>query len=99
MPTADLDPLPVQEIAQHPAAREGELQVQLVHPAHDGEIRRGHRSRQIVDPATADPEQLRLPDNGQSVLAVDHRFALSRPALLSAADKKSLVSVSSPILA
>src|SRR3954471_14777037 len=31
--------------------------------------------------------------------AVDHRFALSRPALLSAPDKKSLVSVSSPILA
>src|SRR3954471_9453096 len=33
------------------------------------------------------------------MVAVDHRFALSRPALLSAPDKKSLVSVSSPILA
>src|SRR3954463_13632647 len=31
--------------------------------------------------------------------AGDHRFALRRPALLSAPDKKSLVSVSSPILA
>jgi hypothetical protein len=33
------------------------------------------------------------------VLAVDHRFALSKPALPSAPDKKSFVSVSSPIFA
>jgi hypothetical protein len=33
------------------------------------------------------------------VLTVDHRFALSNPALLSALSKKSFSSVSSPILA
>ncbi|MHC2279418.1 hypothetical protein ACVME8_006061 [Bradyrhizobium diazoefficiens] len=31
--------------------------------------------------------------------AVDHRFALSRPALVSAPDKKSFSNASSPILA
>src|SRR5437764_8515681 len=34
-----------------------------------------------------------------SEVAIDHRFALSRPALPSAPDKKSFSSVSSPILA
>jgi hypothetical protein len=33
------------------------------------------------------------------VLTVDHRFALSKPALLSALPKKSFPSLSSPILA
>jgi hypothetical protein len=33
------------------------------------------------------------------VLAVDHRFALSKPALVSAPSKKSFSSVNSPILA
>jgi len=33
------------------------------------------------------------------MIAVDHRFALRRPALLSAPDKKPLVNAISPILA
>src|SRR3954447_11918555 len=99
MPATDLDPLLAEKIPQHPAAREGELQVQFVDPAHDGEIGRGHRSGPVVDAAAADPECFGLPGKRQRVRAVDHCFALSRPALLSAADKKSLVSVSSPILA
>src|SRR4051812_517869 len=68
-------------------------------PAHDGQIGRGHRSGQVVDAATTDPERFGLLGDRQIMGAVDHRFALSRPALLSAPDKKSLVSVSSPILA
>src|SRR4029453_6507410 len=99
MPAADTDPFLFEEVAQHPAARERELQMQLVNPAHDGQIGRRHRSGQIVDPATTDPERFGLLGDGQWVRAVDHRFALSRPALLSAPDKKSLVSVSSPIFA
>src|SRR4051812_27345854 len=83
------------------------LQVQLVHSAHDGQIGRGPRSGQVVDAATTDPERFGLLGDRQIMGAVDHRFALSRPALLSAPDKKScprlergsLVSVSSPILA
>ena len=45
------------------------------------------------------PKRLCLLCDRQIVLPVDHRFALSRPALPSAPDKKSLVSVSSPIFA
>src|SRR4051812_34160676 len=99
MPAADVDPLLVEKIPQNAAARKREFEVQLVHPAHDGQIGRRHRSGQVIDAAAADPERLGLLGNGQWVRAVDHRFALSRPALLSAPDKKSLVSVSSPIFA
>src|SRR5215203_6706207 len=99
MAAADLHALGLQEIAQHPAAREREVEMQLVHPAHDGEIGRGHGSRQAVDAAPADVQRLRLAGDGQRVRPVDHRLALSRPALLSAPSKKSFARVSSPILA
>src|SRR3954469_3743587 len=99
MPAADADPLLVEKIPQHAAARKREFEVQLVHPAHDGQIGRRHRSGQVVDAAAADPKYLGLLGDRQMMGAVDHRFALSRPALLSAPDKKSLVSVNSPILA
>src|SRR4051812_48149831 len=99
MAAADLHAFGLQEITQHPAAREWEVEMQLVHPAHDGEIGRRHRSRQVVDAAPADVQSLRLAAHGQTVRSVDHRLALSRPALLSAPSKKSFVRVSSPILA
>ena len=99
MPATNVDPFLFEEVAQHPAARERELKMQLVHSAHDGQIGCGHRSGQVVDTATADPKYFGLLGDRQIMGAVDHRFALSRPALLSAPDKKSLVSVSSPILA
>src|SRR3954462_6403009 len=99
MPAADVDPLLVEKIPQHPAARKREFEVQFVHPAHDGQIGRRHRSGQVVDPATADPKYFGLLGDRQIMAAVDNLFALSRPALRSAPDKKSLVSVSSPILA
>ncbi len=40
-----------------------------------------------------------VPDDGKIVIAVDHRFALNMPALVSAPSKKSFSSVTSPILA
>src|SRR6202041_1534735 len=46
-----------------------------------------------------DPEYLSLSAQWQLVPAVNHRFALSNPALPSAADKKSFSSVNSPIFA
>ena len=58
-----------------------------------------HRPRQVVDAAAADVQNLRLLGDRQIVLTVDHRFALSNPALVSAPSKKSFSSVSSPILA
>src|SRR5271157_2451949 len=73
--------------------------MQRVDPAHDHQFGCRNGSSLIVEIAPAEPEQVRLPGQRQFVFAVDHRFALSRPALLSAPAKKSFSSVSSPILA
>src|ERR1039457_6422125 len=73
--------------------------MQPVETPHDREIGVRHRARQIIDAAAADPQNLRLLRDRQIVLAVDHRFALSNPALVSAPSKKSFSSVNSPILA
>ena len=53
--------------------------------------------QQTIRPA--DAERLGLPGDRQVVLTVDHRLALSNPALVSAPSKKSFSRVSSPILA
>lgn len=100
MPPADLDAFPPQQVAQHPAARERIVQVQLVHAPHDRQIGRANRPGQIIDATSADPQFLRLPRYGQAVRTIDYRFAfVNRPALPSASAKKSFASVNSPILA
>src|SRR5712691_6006391 len=66
---------------------------------HDREVGVRHRARQIINAAAADLQNFRLPGDRQIVSTVDHRFALSNPALVSAPSKKSFSSVSSPILA
>src|SRR5216684_253068 len=65
----------------------------------DREIGFRHRARQVIDAAAANAQNLRLLGDRQVVFTVDHRFALSNPALVSAPSKKSFSSVSSPILA
>src|SRR5674476_1554548 len=99
MPTADLAPIGSQQASQHPRAGEWELQMQPVETPHDCEVGFRQRTRQVVDAATANAQNLRLLGDRQFVLAVDHRFALSKPALVSAPSKKSFSSVSAPILA
>ena len=97
--TAGLAPLGSQQASQHPAPGEGELQMQSVKAPHDRKVGFRHRARQVIDATPANVQRPRLPGDRQIVRAVDHRFALSRPALLSAPSKKSFSSVSSPILA
>src|SRR5207344_2013656 len=58
-----------------------------------------HWSRQIINAAAADLQSFGLLGDRQIMFTVDHRFALSNPALVSAPSKKSFSSVSSPILA
>jgi hypothetical protein len=96
---ADRDALATQQIAQHPAARERVVEMQFVDPPHHYQIGRRHRPGPVVEAASAQLEDRGLPDQGELVLAVDHRFALNMPALLSAPAKKSFSSASSPILA
>ena len=95
----DRDALAPQQIAQHPAARERVIQMQLVDPPHHRQIGRRHRPGPVIQAAAAQLQDRRLPGQRKLVLAVDHRFALSMPALLSAPAKKSFSSASSPILA
>src|SRR6185503_16135540 len=73
--------------------------MQLVDLAHEFEIGRRHRARQVVHRAARDADHLCLPADAQLVTTVDHRLAFSNPALLSAPSKKSFSNVSSPILA
>ena len=73
--------------------------MQLVDAAHDREVRSRQRPGLVIDAAAADVQNLGLTDDGKGVGAIDHRFALSMPALPSAPAKKSFSSASSPILA
>lgn len=92
-------PLSLQQPLKHPASGERIVQMQLVDPAHQNQIGRRRRPRQVIDAATADAEQPGLAGNGKVVGPVDHRFPLNSPALPSAPAKKSFSSVNSPILA
>ena len=65
--------------------------MQPIQTPHDREIGIPHRARQVIDAAAADLQNLSLPGDRQIVLAVDHRFALSNPALVSAPSKKLLI--------
>src|SRR3990172_899110 len=87
------------QAAKPPRPGERELQMQRVDPAHQIEVGRRHRARQVVHRAARDADHLGLLRVRQLVTTVDHRFAFSNPALLSAPSKKSFSKVSSPILA
>src|SRR5271155_5101618 len=73
--------------------------MQLVHPAHDRQVRSRHRARSVIEAAAAQLQNPCLTRQRQGVRTVDHRLALSRPALLSAPSKKSFSQVRAPILA
>src|SRR3954454_24322981 len=87
MLTADLEALRRQEIAQHPAACERILEMQLIHPSHDGKVGVRDGPRPVIDASPADAQHLCLARDRQIVGTVYHRFALSRPALPSAPSK------------
>jgi hypothetical protein len=90
MPAADLAPLQSQQTSQHARTGEGELQVQPIQMPHDGEIGGRHWSRQIINAAAADLQNFGLLGDRQIMFTVNHRFALSNPALVSAPSKKLL---------
>ncbi|MGY3116117.1 hypothetical protein ACVWXQ_000052 [Bradyrhizobium sp. S3.14.4] len=56
----------------------------------------GNRARQVINAAAADLQNFRLPGDRQIVLTVDHRFALSNPALVSAPSKTLCAALRSP---
>src|SRR5580704_17165200 len=70
--------------SQHPAARKRVAEMQFVEAAHGPQILGRGWPGFVVDGASADAERLGLPGDRQVVLTVDHRLALSNPALVSA---------------
>src|SRR4051795_13052568 len=82
VPTTAPPPLGRQQAAQHSRAGEWKVQMQPVETSHHVEVGRRHRAWQVVDAATTDPKNLCLLGDRQIVLTVDHRFALSNPALV-----------------
>src|SRR5438046_357150 len=76
------DALAAQQITQHPTARERVVEMQRVDPPHDRKLGRRYRRRLVVQAAPVQLQQLRLPCQRQTVTTIDHRFALSSPALL-----------------
>jgi hypothetical protein len=70
--------------------------MQPVETPHDCEVGFRHWARQIVDATTADAQNVSLPGDRQIVLTVDHRFAFSNPALLSAPSKKLISALRAP---
>src|SRR5271154_4920175 len=94
MLAADLAPLQSQQTSQHARTGEGELQVQPIQMPHDGEVGGRHWSRQIINAAAADLQNFGLLGDRQIVSTVDHRFALSNPALVSAPSPRSCTKAS-----
>lgn len=94
---ANLVSFTAQQALQHAASGKRIVEMQLIDPPHQGKIGSRHWARQIIDAASADTERFGLPGGREFVLAVDHLFAPSNPALVSAPSKKSFSSVSSPI--
>src|SRR5665811_344604 len=90
----------VKQLSPYPSdAVERELQVDLVHGGHQGQITLSGSDRLVVDACAGEVEKTRLPADRHGMGPVDHRFALVPPMRPSAPDKKSFSMVSSPILA
>jgi hypothetical protein len=73
VPAADLDALQAQEVAQHAAAGERVLQVQLVDAAHQRQLGLADRLGVVVHRAAADAQQFGLP--------LDRQFGFGRSSL------------------
>lgn len=76
--------LPPQQRSQHTRSREGIIEMQLIEPTHQGKVLGRNWPRFIVDRAASQLQDLRLAHDRKIMTAVDHRFALSRPALVCA---------------
>src|SRR6266481_5551417 len=68
--------------------------MQPVEASHDRKVSFRYRTWQVVNTATADAQDLRLLCDRKIMLTVDHRFALSNPALVSSGRPTALRSAS-----
>lgn len=59
-----LQPFSPQEPLQHPTSSKRVVEMQFIDPAHQSQIAVRHRTRQIIDTATAEAEKLCLAHDG-----------------------------------
>lgn len=88
-----------QQTMHHPTGRAGAFQMRFIHPRHQGQKGRRNRARNIVERPPADAERLGAFRQRQDELTINHPFAFSKPALVSAPAKDSFLSVNTSILA
>ena len=84
MLAADLMAFSLEHVAQHAAAGKRIVEVQFVDPAHQRQVRFAGFLRSVGRRLTRQRQDLALPSNRQVVRTVNHFFALSKPALVSA---------------
>ena len=94
-----MDTLPGQLVAQSARPHEGGVLMQFVDSAHQRQIGQANLPGQEIHRFPADIEQARLMRDAEFMVSVDHGFAPSNPALVSALSKKLFSSASYSILA
>lgn len=97
--TPDWMPRPLEHLAQHPGPSARVRHMPCVDPAHQRHLVWRHRGRLGVRGRARQLQKLALPDTWPCVGSVNHRVALSKPALVSAPSQQSCSSVSGPSLA
>jgi hypothetical protein len=96
---ADVEALILEQPHELARPQEGVFQVQLIEPAHDGQVLRTDWLRLVVQRGARYPQQLALTCDRHVGPRIDQRLALGPGKRPSALDKKSRSMVSSPILA
>jgi hypothetical protein len=87
---ANVNTLALQLPAHHASSHERVLQMQLINASHERQIDLIGRTWLVIHRTAAYLQQTGLTHHAQGVLSVNHRFALSNPALVSALSKKSV---------
>src|SRR5690606_26417892 len=94
-----MEPLPQEHVPQHPTPHPRVFQMERIHASHHVDVFIGNQGRRVVHAAPGNPEEFGLAADSEGVIAADHFFSPSNPALPSALSKKSISSACCPILA
>ena len=94
VPAANAVAAEPKHVAQHPSASKGIIRMKPADQAHQRKVGLRDRHRHVVQGASRELQQLRLMRERQSVVAIDHRFALDPSIRPSARSKKSFSNAS-----
>jgi len=89
VPASDAHPRAMQEALQHPCTRKRGIEIKRVDTLHQRQVRIADEAWHVVHAATAQPQRGGLLRDRECVGLIDHRVALSHPALVRAGSKKT----------